>query len=346
MPEAVIREPVPAIAAPSAWSRLMVNRQWLGFWFMVPAVAFLVLFLAYPLALGIAYSFTDAKIGQDIWSANFIGIENYVYLVGEMECSLGKFLRAAVNWRWSECPIIGDDYFHLAVFNTLFYTIVASVLKFAIGLYLAMLLNNHLPFRAVIRAIVLVPFIVPTVLSAIAFWWIFDPQFSIVSWSLKQMGAIDQNIDFLGDGWNARWSVIFANVWRGVPFIAITLLAGLQTVPPSLYEASTIDGASRWQMFRHITYPLLTPIIAVVMTFSVLFTFTDFQLIKVLTNGGPAGATELMATLSFNRAILGGQRIGEGAAISTAMIPFLLACILISWFGLQRRKWQQGEAND
>ena len=346
MPEAVIREPAPAIAPPSLWSRLMVNRDWLGFWFMVPAAAFLVLFLAYPLALGIAYSFTDARIGQDIWSAKFIGIENYVYLIGEMECSLGKFLRAAVNWRWSECPIVGDDQFHLAVFNTLFYTIVASVLKFAIGLYLAVLLNNHLPFRAIIRAIVLVPFIVPTVLSAIAFWWIFDPQFSIISWSAKELGLIEGNINFLGDPWNARWSVIFANVWRGVPFIAITLLAGLQTVPPSLYEAATIDGASRWQMFRYITYPLLTPIIAVVMTFSVLFTFTDFQLIKVLTNGGPAGSTELMATLSFNRAILGGQRIGEGAAISTAMIPFLLACILISWFGLQRRKWQQGEAND
>jgi multiple sugar transport system permease protein len=346
MPEAVIREPLPAIKAPSLWSRLMVNRDWLGFWFMLPAAAFLLLFLAYPLALGIAYSFTDARIGQDIWSANFIGIENYLYLVGEMECSLGKFLRAAVSWRWGECPIIGDDQFHVAVFHTIFYTAIASVLKFAIGLYLAILLNNHLPFRAIIRAIVLVPFIVPTVLSAIAFWWIFDPQFSIISWSLKQTGVIDTNINFLGDAWNARWSVIFANVWRGVPFIAITLLAGLQTVPPSLYEAATIDGASRWQMFRFITYPLLTPIIAVVMTFSVLFTFTDFQLIKVLTNGQPAGATELMATLSFNRAILGGQRIGEGAAISTAMIPFLLACILISWFGLQRRKWQQGEAND
>ena len=98
-------------------------------------------------------------------------------------------------------------------------------------------------------------------------------------------------------------------------------------------------------MFAKITYPLLTPIIAVVMTFSVLFTFTDFQLIKVLTNGGPAGATELMATMSYNTAILGG-RIGEGAAISTAMVPFLLAAILVSWFGLQRRKWQQGEAND
>jgi multiple sugar transport system permease protein len=130
-----------------------------------------------------------------------------------------------------------------------------------------------------------------------------------------------------------------------VPFIAITLLAGLQTVPPSLYEASTIDGASRWQMFRYITYPLLTPIVAVVMTFSVLFTFTDFQLIKVLTNGGPAGSTELMATMSYNTAILG-SRIGEGSAVSTAMVPFLLAAIMFSWFGLQRRKWQQGEDND
>jgi multiple sugar transport system permease protein len=182
---------------------------------------------------------------------------------------------------------------------------------------------------------------VPTVLSAIAFWWIFDPQFSVISWSLRQLGLLDGNINFLGDVWNARASVIFANVWRGTPFIAISLLAGLQTVPASLYEAATLDGATRWQMFVKITYPLLTPIIAVVMTFSVLFTFTDFQLIKVLTNGGPAGATELMATLSYNTAILGG-RLGEGAAISTAMIPFLLAAIMVSWFGLQRRKWQSG----
>ena len=91
------------------------------------------------------------------------------------------------------------------------------------------------------------------------------------------MGWITGNINFLGDAWNSRWSVIFANVWRGVPFIAISRLAGLQTLPPSLYEAATLDGATRWQMFRHVTYPLLTPIIAVVMTFSVLFTFTIFS---------------------------------------------------------------------
>ena len=295
----------------------MANKNWLAFWFMLPAAAFLILFLAYPLGLGVWLSFTDARLGR---GGVFVGLENYEFLSD-------------------------DATFWLTVFNTLLYTSVASTIKFAIGLYLALLLNEKLPFKALIRAVVLIPFIVPTVLSAIAFWWLFDPQFSIISWSLRKMHLITENINFLGDVWNARWSVIFANIWRGVPFVAITLLAGLQTVSPSLYEAATIDGATPWQRFRYITYPLLTPIIAVVMTFSVLFTFTDFQLIWVLTRGGPVNATQLMATLSYQRAIIGGQ-LGEGAAISTAMIPFLLAAILISWFGLQRRKWQQGESND
>ena len=231
------------------------------------------------------------------------------------------------------------------MFNTLLYTIVASAIKFAIGLYLALLLNRNMPLKAMIRSIVLIPFIVPTVLSAIAFWWIYDSQFSIISWSLIKLGVIDHNINFLGDSNLARGSVIFANIWRGVPFVAITLLAGLQTVSPSLYEAATLDGATNWQRFRYITYPLLTPIIAVVMTFSVLFTFTDFQLIWALTRGGPVNATHLMATLSYQRGIISG-RLGEGAAIATAMIPFLLAAIAISWFGMQRRKWQQGSNND
>ena len=181
----------------------------------------------------------------------------------------------------------------------------------------------------------------PTVLSAIAFWWIYDSQFSVISWALIQLGIIDAPINFLGSGNNARASVIAANVWRGIPFVAITLLAGLQTIPPSLHEAATLDGATQWQRFRHITLPMLSPLIAVVMTFSVLFTFTDFQLIYVLTRGGPLNATHLMATLSFQRAIPGGQ-LGEGAAIAVAMIPFLLAAILFSYFGLQRRRWQQG----
>ena len=307
----------PEMREPTQWERLKSNRDWLGFWFMMPTAVLLGLFLAYPLFLGVWLSFTDTKIGR---AGKFIGLENY-------------------DW------LSDDKVFWLSVTNTLLYTIVASAAKFAIGLYLALLLNKHMPFKAIVRAIVLIPFIVPTVLSAIAFWWIYDSQFSILSWMLKKMGWISVNINFLGDPWNARWSTIFANVWRGIPFVAITLLAGLQTVSPSLYEAATLDGATGWQRFRFITYPILTPIIAVVMTFSVLFTFTDFQLIWAMTRGGPVNATHLMATLSYQRAILGGN-MGEGAAIATAMIPFLLAAVMVSWFGLQRRKWQQGVGND
>jgi len=292
---------------------LLDNRNALGLAFMVPAAALLLVFLTYPLGLGTWLGFTDAKIGRP---GAWIGFENFEFL-------------------------FGDSVARLSVFNTFFYTAVASVLKFALGLWLALLLNKRIPFKAFLRAIVLLPFIVPTALSAIAFWWIYDSQFSVVSWVLVKLGVIDQYIDFLGDPWLARFSVVAANVWRGVPFVAITLLAGLQTISPSLYEAAALDGASEWQKFRHVTLPMLTPIIAVVMTFSVLFTFTDFQLIYVLTRGGPLNATHLMATLSFQRAIPGGA-LGEGAALATAMVPFLLAAILFSYFGLQRRAWQQG----
>ncbi len=297
-------------------SRWLDNRNFLGALFMLPAAAILLTFLTYPLGLGVWLGFTDAKIGR---IGEWIGLENY-------------------EWLWE------DSVFRLSIFNTFVYTVVASIVKFALGLWLALLLNRHLPFKSFLRAIVLLPFIVPTVLSAIAFWWIYDAQFSIISWTLMKLGLIDEYINFLGEPNLARASTITANVWRGVPFVAICLLAGLQTISPALYEAAAIDGATPWQQFRNITLPMLSPIIAVVMTFSVLFTFTDFQLIWVLTRGGPINATHLMATLSFQRAIPGGA-LGEGAAIAISMIPFLLAAILFSYFGLQRRKWQQGGAD-
>src|SRR5262249_37132990 len=228
-------------SSPLAW--LAGSRNALGLVFLAPAPALLVIFLTYPLGLGTYLGFTDAKVGRP---GQWIGLENFEFL-------------------W------GDAVTRLALFNTLFYTTVASVIKFALGLWLALLLNKHLPFKAFFRAIVLLPFIVPTALSAIAFWWIYDSQFSIVSWALAKMGLIHQYIDSLGDPWNARFSTIAANIWRGVPFVAITLLAGLQTISPSYYEAASLDGATPWQQFRFVTLPLLTPIIAVVMTFSVLF---------------------------------------------------------------------------
>jgi multiple sugar transport system permease protein len=293
--------------------RFQNNRNALGWAFMMPAAVLLLLFLTYPLGLGTWLGFTDAKIGRP---GEWIGLENFAFLMG-------------------------DSVTRLALFNTLFYTVAASILKFVLGLWLAILLNKNLPFKSFFRAVVLLPWIVPTALSAIAFWWIYDSQFSVISWVLMKLGWINAYIDFLGDPWNARLSTIVANVWRGIPFVAISLLAGLQTISPSYYEASALDGATPWQQFRHVTMPLLSPIIAVVMTFSVLFTFTDFQLIYVLTRGGPLNATHLMATLAFQRAISGGA-LAEGAAIATLMVPFLLAAIMFSYFGLQRRAWQQG----
>jgi multiple sugar transport system permease protein len=297
--------------SPLRW--LFESRNGLGLLFMLPAAIFLLCFLTYPLGLGVWLGFTDTRIGR---AGVFIGLENYAWL-------------------------FDDPIFWLAVFNTLLYTVVASILKFALGLWLALILNQHLPFKTFFRAILLLPWVVPTVLSALAFWWIYDSQFSIISHVLLELGWISQPINFLGDPATARASVIAANVWRGIPFVAISLLAGLQTIPQSLNEAAALDGATSWQRFTKITLPLLSPIIAVVMTFSVLFTFTDFQLIYVLTRGGPVNATHLMATLSFQRAIPGGQ-LGEGAAIAVAMVPFLLGAILFSYLGLQRRKWQQG----
>jgi multiple sugar transport system permease protein len=309
-----VQRTAPAIPARQRLAfRLLDDRNVLGLLMIAPAATFLLVFLAYPLGLGFWLGMTDATIGQP---GRFVGFANFISLAH-------------------------DQIFWLSVFNTTFYTVVASALKFGLGLYLALLLNRRLPMKSLIRAVVLLPFVTPTVLSAIAFWWIFDPQFSIISWSLIKLGLIHQYIDFLGQPWNARWSVIFANVWRGIPFVAITLLAGLQTISPSLYEAATLDGAGPWQRFRFVTLPMLSPIIAVVMTFSVLLTFTDFQLIYAITRGGPMNATQLMATLSFQRAITGGN-LGEGAAIADAMVPFLLAAILFSYFGLQRRRWQQG----
>ncbi len=293
--------------------RWLRNRHFLGLLFMLPAGALLLAFLTYPLGLGVWLGFTDAKIGR---AGHWVGLDNFVFL-------------------------LGDSVARLSLFNTLFYTIMASALKFALGLWLALLLNRLDRFKALVRAVVLLPFIVPTALSAIAFSWMYDPQFSAISWVLKRAGLIDHYVDFLGDPWMARSSVIVANVWRGMPFVAICLLAGLQTIAPSLYEAAALDGATAWQIFRHVTLPLLTPIIAVVMTFSVLFTFTDFQLIYVLTRGGPLNATHLMATLSFQRAIPGGA-LGEGAALASLMIPLLSGAVLFSYFGLQRRRWQQG----
>lgn len=299
-------------------ARVFDNKAFLIVVCLLPAVGLLMTFLTYPLGLGIWLAFTDTTIGRrGIW----VGLENFEYL-------------------------LSDPLWWNAVFFSVFYTGIATIGKFGLGLWLALLLNNHLPFKSLLRAIILLPWIVPTVLSAIAFWWMYDPQFSIISYLFVDiLGWRTTNIDFIGSAWPARFSLIAANIWRGIPFVAISLLAGLQTISPSLYEAALLDGSTGWQRFRYITFPMLLPILAIVMTFSIIFTFTDFQLVYAITRGGPVNSTHLLATLAFQRGIPGGQ-LGEGAAIAVSMIPFLVFATLFSYFALARRKWQQGESND
>src|SRR6516225_8646351 len=261
-----------AVRQPGWIARTLDYKPFLIVMCLAPAIGLLLVFLTYPLGLGIWLAFTDTTIGQ---KGIFIGLENFQYL-------------------------LTDSLWCNAVFYSVVYTGVATFGKFALGFWLALLLNNHFPFKSLLRAIVLLPWIVPTVLSALAFWWIYDPQFSIISYLLVDvLHWRSSNIDFLGTPWPARFSLIAANIWRGIPFVAISLLAGLQTISPSLYEAAMLDGASAWQRFRHITAPMLMPVLSVVLTFSVLFTFTDFQLVYAITRGGPVNSTHLLATLAF-----------------------------------------------
>jgi multiple sugar transport system permease protein len=275
---------------------------------MLPAGVLLLVFLTYPLGLGVWLGFTDTKVGR---AGEWIGLGNFRFLVG-------------------------DAVARLSLFNTLFYTVVASVLKFALGLWLALLLNRNLPFKSALRAIVLLPFIVPTALSAIAFWWMYDSQFSVLSWALQRLGLIDQYIDFLGDPWNARLSTIAANVWRGVPFVAISLLAGLQTISPSLYEAAEIDGATPWQRFWHVTLPGLRHVNFLVTVLLTIASFKVFDLILLLTDGGPGDSTKVLSQYIYQKGFVENQ-FGYASAVSIVLFAI---CFLVTIFQyLVNRRW-------
>ena len=276
----------------------------LGYLLMTPALLLLTVFIAYPFVLGVWYSMSDVKI---VGLGEFIGLKNY-----------GDLLQTPV--------------FQQTVKNSFVYTILATIFKLALGLALALLMNQHFPFKNVIRASVLLPYIVPTALSTLAFVLIFHATLTPLPWLFRPLGIPFPASGFLGDPVLAMASVIFVNIWRGTPFFAISLLAGLQTIPQDLYEAASIDGASAWNRFRHITIPLLMPVLTIVMLFSIIQTFSDFQIVQVLTRGGPTDTTHLFATLAFQIGMQGG-RLGQGAAASLFMLPFLgLLVIAQLWY--------------
>jgi multiple sugar transport system permease protein len=276
----------------------------LGLLLMFPGTLLLVIFMAYPFFLGLWLSVTNSTIGQ---AGHFVGFKNFAGL-------------------------LGDSIFRQTARNTFTYALVTVPFKLLLGLGLALVLNTAIPFRNAIRAGVLMPFIVPTALSSLGWLMIFDPIFSPFSWLLRHWGLITRNINFLGTPVLAIASVMIANIWRGTPFFAITILAGLQAVPAELHDAAAIDGAGAWQRFWNVTVPVILGVILVSTLFSVIMTFADFQLIYVLTKGGPANETHIFGTYAYQIG-LSATEIGQGAAIALYMFPILavLAILLLRY---------------
>jgi multiple sugar transport system permease protein len=302
-----LTEPYARASRRGAITRLLEDERWLALVLLLPTVLLLAVFIAYPFVIGVELSVTDAKVGVP---GSFVGLHNFAVLAN-------------------------DSIFRTAVWNTFVYTGVTTVFKLALGLWLALLLNRHFKGKALTRAFVLLPFIIPTVLSTFAWKWMFDPTFSVINWTLFQLGLIHGRINWLGDPGLAMVSIIIINVWRGVPFYAISLLAGLQTISPELHEAAAIDGARPWQRFWHVTWPLLLPVTMVVVLFSIIQTFADFQLVYVLTGGGPANSTQLFATYAYQIGV-GTGLLSQGAAISLAMFPVLLIVVIVQLLYIRR----------
>lgn len=277
----------------SPWQRLLEREAFLAYLFMVPGGLILIGFMAYPFFLGIYYSLTDKMVG--FASFDFVGLWNYQSL-------------------------LSDRIFRTTVVNTLIYSFVTVPFKLGLGLALALVLNQSFRFSRVIRAGLLLPWIVPTAIGSLAWLMLFDSALSPISWVLRDWGLIDSNINFLGDRWNALASLSLANIWRGVPFFAISILAGLQAVPSELHEAAALDGATAWQRFFSVVLPVIRNIVLITTLFSIIWTFTDFALPYVLLKGGPGSLVHVFGTLAYSTMSFD---LGQAAAIALYQFPFL-----------------------
>ena len=271
-----------------------------GYGLISPAVFLMLVLLAYPFILAVYISLTDRVLGEP-----------------------GKFI-----WLGNFIKLLQDSLFRQTVWNSFVYTVTTVFFKMLLGIILALLLNQEIPCRNLIRGAILLPWIVPTSLSVLTWLWMFDSLFSVVNYILLGIGLISKKIPWLGDPFWAMVSVIIVNTWRGLPFFAVSFLAGLMTIPKELYEAAETDGAMRFRQFWHITLPLLQPVIAVVVLFSTIWTFADFQIVYILTHGGPINANQIFATMAYDVALVAG-RIGEGSAISLFLFPALLVVIIL-----------------
>ena len=272
----------------------------LGWALLVPLIVVLFGLLAYPIVTAIGITLQDKTIGMP---GHFIGLENYRKLLFE------------------------DANFWRVVQNTLIFTIGSVALKGIVGMAMAMLLNRRIVFRGFFRGLLLMPWVAPTVVTALSWRWILDLM-GVFNYILTNVGILKLPVPWLAQYWSALFSMVLVNAWRGFPFFGVTLLAGMQTIPVELYEAAEVDGASSWQRFWNITLPSLRTVLLVVVILSTIWTFNDFSVVWLLTRGGPGNATDVFATYTYKLAFET-SRLGYGETVSVILAPVLILIILV-----------------
>src|ERR1700675_2499459 len=273
----------------------------LGFLFVLPIVVLVLALVAYPFCYAVYLSMTRKFVGMP---PVFVGFENYVRLASD-----GFFLRA--------------------VWNSVIFTFGSVVFKLGLGMAMALVLTSNIRFRSVFTGILLVPWVAPTVVSALNFLWIYDGSLGVLNYLLvKVFRILPQGVGWLSEPGTAMASVIAVNIWRGFPFFGISFLAGMKSIPADLYEAASVDGANVLQRFRHVTLPGLRNILIIVILLSTIWTFNDFAIVYILTKGGPGGATSVLPVFTYEMAF-GAQRLGDAIAAALYLLPALAIVIIL-----------------
>jgi multiple sugar transport system permease protein len=271
-----------------------------GWLLLIPALLILLLVFIYPIGRALWLSFFTENLGTQL-NPVFSGIGNYQRMLGD-----GRF------WQ--------------TMGNTTLFTVVSVFLELLLGLAIALVLNQSFRGRGIVRTIAIIPWALPTAVMGLAWAWIFNDQFGVVNDILQRLGLIDTGINWLGEPSLAMVALIIADVWKTTPFISIILLAGLQSISQDLYEAHAMDGANYWQSFYQITLPLLLPQILIALLFRFAQAFGIFDLVQVMTGGGPAGATETVSIYIYSM-VMRYLDFGYGAAL--VVVTFLLLVLVV-----------------
>lgn len=282
-----------------------------GWFLVIPALLILLLVFAYPILRAFWLSLFTQNLGTQL-QAEFTGLTNYGRLVG-------------------------DSRFWQSLGNTAIFTVLSIFVELLIGLAFALILNQSFRGRGLVRTITLIPWALPTAVMGLAWAWIFNDQFGVVNDLLLRLGILETGITWLGEPNRAMFALIFADVWKTTPFIAILLLAGLQSIPQDLYEAHAIDGASPVQSFWQITLPLIAPQILIALLFRFAQSFGIFDLVQVMTGGGPAGATETVSIYIYAM-VRRYLDFGYGAALVVVTFLILVGAIALTAFLLAKAR--------